>query len=160
MKGGADCQPWGAARRRGRPWALGALLGAIAPLVAKVWSPEPWSPWAQSEQLWPPPAPRPASPQSISGQAAGVRADHPAPTPEAPTATPAEGAAHPARQRARTGNSCSDAHAGPLHSVCINTLSAWRRGLALPANQSAGMSAHGRHSMFPTGLRSACSSIL
>ena len=42
----------------------------------------------------------------------------------------------------------------------INTLSAWRRGLTLPANQSADTSAHGRHSMFPTSLRSACISIL
>lgn len=160
MKGGADCRPWGAARRRGRPWTLGALPGVIVPPVAKVRSPEPWSPRAQSEQPWLPPAPRPASPQSISRRPAGLRAIHLAPTPEAPTATPAKGAARPARQSARTGNSCPDAHTSPLHSVCINTLSAWSRGLALPANQSADTSAHGRHSMFPAGLRSVCSSIL
>ena len=84
----------------------------------------------------------------------------PGPHPRGTHSNACRGSRPPRKASARTGNSCSDPNAGPLLSVCINTLSAWRRGLALPANQSADTSAHGRHSMFPTGLRSACSSIL
>lgn len=84
MNGGADCTALGGCKATGQTLGPGSPSGVIAPPVGAVRSPEPRSPWAQSGQLWLPPAPRPASPQSFSGRAAGVGTIRLAPTPRHP----------------------------------------------------------------------------
>ena len=150
-------RPWAAARRRARPWALGAILGSSPHQWARCGAQSP-GPRGHNQDSCGCPLPpglplRRASVDELLGSGPSAW-----PPPQGTRSNACRGSPPPLK--AKRENSGREALAGSsllsvyTHPVCLE------QGLTLPANRPADTSAHGRHSLFPAGLRSVCSSIL